>query len=432
MHLSRDAILRLLRTLITDDLARSDITPPATLPAPWPESLGLGKPAPATPSAPSSPETPATPSAPSTPYLDIDSVALLSLASRVSRFFHLHESGIDDSLLMHRTLGQWADIVILGRQHADCTGRLTFSTSGSTGTPRKVAHDPLTLDAELAAITAYLTAHNLRPARIISAVPTHHLYGFIWSVLLPEHLSIPIIELSAATPGAVARILRPGDLLISHPAWLASVGCNLPTLAGITIASSAGTLGPATANELASLAPSAILDIYGSTETGGIAIRRFPDADHELLSCWNPGPSAQQLTRIVTGQPHDVQDELTWPAPLHLRIGRRLDGAIKVGGINVYPDHIAQVIGEHPAVADCTVRLHDAPGLEPGARRLKAFIVPSTAHDSGLSTLAASADSLRRELETFIAARLSAAERPTRLDFGPALPRGPLGKLTDW
>ena len=84
-------------------------------------------------------------------------------------------------------------------------------------------------------------------------------------------------------------------------------------------------------------------------------------------------------------------------------------------------------------MADCTVRLHDAPGLEPGARRLKAFIVPaSNTPDSEFSTLAASADSLRRELETFIAARLSAAERPTRLDFGPALPRGPLGKLTDW
>lgn len=427
MHLSRDAILRLLRALITDDLARSGIAPPATLPTPWPETLGLGKPAPA---APSSPEIAATPSA---PYLDVDSVALLSLASRVSRFFHLHESGIDDSLLMHRTLGQWADIVILGRQDADCSGRLTFSTSGSTGTPRKIAHDPITLDAEIAAITTYLTAHNLRPARIISAVPAHHLYGFIWSVLLPEHLSIPLIELSAATPGAVARILRPGDLLISHPAWLASVGCNLPTLAGIIVSSSAGTLGHTTANELASLAPSAILDIYGSTETGGIAIRRFPASDHELLSCWNPGPSAQQLTRIVTSQPHDVLDELAWPAPLHLRIGRRIDGAIKVGGINVYPDHIAQVIGEHPAVADCTVRLHDAPGLEPGARRLKAFIVPaSNTPDSEFSTLAASADSLRRELETFIAARLSAAERPTRLDFGPALPRGPLGKLTDW
>jgi long-chain acyl-CoA synthetase len=430
VHLSRDAILRLLRALITDDLARSGIAPPATLPAPWPETLGLGKPAPV---VSSSPETPAIPSTPSTPYLDIDSVALLSLASRVSRFFHLHESGIDDSLLMHCTLGQWADIVILGRQDPECSGRLTFSTSGSTGTPRKVAHDPITLDAEVAAIDAYLTAHNLRPSRIVSAVPAHHLYGFIWSVLLPEHLSIPLIELPAATPGAVARILRPGDLLISHPAWLASVGCNLPSLAGITVASSAGSLGHATASELASLSPAAILDIYGSTETGGIAIRRFPAADHELLSCWNPGPTAQQLTRIVTGQPHDVQDELTWPAPSCLRIGRRLDGAVKVGGINVYPDHIAKVIGEHPAVAACTVRLHDAPGLEPGARRLKAFIVPAgNTPDSELSTLAASAESLRRELETFIASRLSAAERPTRLDFGPALPRGPLGKLTDW
>jgi acyl-CoA synthetase (AMP-forming)/AMP-acid ligase II len=50
---------------------------------------------------------------------------------------------------------------------------------------------------------------------------------------------------------------------------------------------------------------------------------------------------------------------------------RRQDGAVQVGGINVFPSRVAEVLARHPLVAQASVRLA-AP--EQGGR-LKALIV---------------------------------------------------------
>jgi acyl-coenzyme A synthetase/AMP-(fatty) acid ligase len=56
--------------------------------------------------------------------------------------------------------------------------------------------------------------------------------------------------------------------------------------------------------------------------------------------------------------------------------------------------------------------------------RVKAFIVPALP-DLDL-------DEMRRELDLWVAATLTAPERPRAFTFGSALPVDPLGKSIDW
>jgi acyl-coenzyme A synthetase/AMP-(fatty) acid ligase len=56
--------------------------------------------------------------------------------------------------------------------------------------------------------------------------------------------------------------------------------------------------------------------------------------------------------------------------------------------------------------------------------RVKAFIVPARP-DLDLAEM-------RRELDLWTAATLTAPERPRAFTFGSALPAGPLGKAIDW
>jgi long-chain acyl-CoA synthetase len=92
---------------------------------------------------------------------------------------------------------------------------------------------------------------------------------------------------------------------------------------------------------------------------------------------------------------------------------------VQVGGINVFPSRVRDVLLQHPEVADAAVRLmtaHDS-------TRLKAYVVPK--HDAVTTDLA-------QRLDTWLAPRLSAAERPRAFAMGSELLRNAQGKLVDW
>lgn len=74
--------------------------------------------------------------------LDVDSLELMGLASALAQALHMHESGIEDYLLMRRTLGDWCTIAQASLEKF--SQQMTFRTSGSTGQPKSRVH---TLDA---------------------------------------------------------------------------------------------------------------------------------------------------------------------------------------------------------------------------------------------------------------------------------------------
>ncbi len=330
-----------------------------------------------------------------------DSLARLDLVARVNEFFHLHEIGSEDYLVVRRTFGDWADIV--AQSLSLKAERVTFRTGGATGEPKPVTHAWAHLRAETAAWAALLAGAR----RILTLVPPHHIYGFIWTALLPAALNVPVIDLRAKAPTALRREAREGDLVVATPfLWEHVIKAGLPEARHWTAVTSSA---PAPDALWTALAPRArTIEVYGSTETAGIGWREAPDAPFAILPYW---------TRVgdrleAGGQAYPVQDRLEWRGPGAFIPAGRLDGAVQVGGVNVFPARVRDAILTAPGVRDCAVRLDSKTG------RLKAFVTGEALSEAAL--------------EAHARACLAPPERPARWRFGAALPLGALGKPADW
>jgi acyl-coenzyme A synthetase/AMP-(fatty) acid ligase len=133
------------------------------------------------------------------------------------------------------------------------------------------------------------------------------------------------------------------------------------------------------------------------------------------------GAAPELLRQPDHGAPRSfaLQDALDWHSPRHFRVTGRLDQAVQVGGVNVFPLRVREVLLQHPDVADAAVRLM---AVSDNAR-LKAFVVPRPEADTS---------DLVQRLDAWLAPRLSAAERPRAFALGAELPRNAQGKLGDW
>lgn len=365
------------------------------------------------------------PAAPWAPGLELgggglgaDSLELLALAAALSEAIHLHESGIEDYLLARRTIGEWVEIAAAGldRFHAE----LSFRTSGSTGAPKTCTHPLALLEQEIEAQSIVLG----RPRRIVSAVPSHHIYGFLFTILLPHRLGgVPVIDIRGRSPAALAFTLGEGDLIIGHPDFWRALVRALPHMrSGVVGVTSTAPCPRETAEAVAGRGLSRLVQIYGSTETGGIAWREAPEAPYLLYPHWHraaPDMVARLLPAGGGERRYVLPDDLEWLGARHFRLAGRRDAAVQVGGINVFPARVRQVLCDHPFVKDAAVRLmHPEEG-----GRLKAFIVPVEGIDPR---------DLRAALTDWIDRQLSTPERPRSLTFGAELPVSGLGKAADW
>jgi long-chain acyl-CoA synthetase len=342
----------------------------------------------------------------------IDSLDLLSLSAATAEL--LPEGSLGPGLMQARCFGAWCDAVAGSVRRPP--RHVTFRSSGSIGEPRRTTHALPCLETEAKAL-ASLIGNGRR--RVLSAIPAHHAYGFIHSVLLPRHLgNLPIVELRGHTPADLATLLRPGDLVLGHPAFwdaaLRGMSGSLPVDAvGVT---SSAPCPAETAIGLRQAGLARLLQVYGASETAGIGWRDDPAQPYKLLSGWRRDGDGLRRGE----QPVEAPDLLSWEQDDRFRVVGRRDGAVQVGGVNVIPGQVSVALMRHPAVADIAVR---PMRLEEGSR-LKAFVVPAAG--------APASDELRAELHHFATATLTSAERPGAYSFGPALPRTELGKLTDW
>ena len=395
-HRRQGALARFVADLVADEL--SHLRPGgAQLPdRPWPSELAMDE-----------------------QGLGLDSLERLSIASALSEALHLHESGIEDLLLARRHFGQWLEVAAEGLAAFDA--RLTFRTSGSSGVAKACTHELANLLQEVEHLASLVP--NTR--RVLAAVPAHHIYGFLFTVLLPYRLACnEVLDIRLMTPAAVASILRPGDLVISHPAhWsvLARHAVRLPpSVQGMT--STAPCPDPL-ARSLKDLGLATLTQVYGSSETAGIGTRTTAGAPFRLMPFWSRDPEVEHRL-LRAGEdgsicPHGIQDRLEWMGDQQFRVCGRLDEAVQVGGTNVFPARVRQVLLDHPQVSDAVVRLMTP---EEGSR-LKAFVVPAPGTDP---------TALRADLWRWSESRLTASERPKAFKIGDELPRNVMGKLSDW
>ena len=207
-------------------------------------------------------------------------------------------------------------------------------TSGSTGSPVAVAKTRSDLDNELRSLDEVLGA-DLRAERVVSTVSHQHIYGLLFRCLWPLVCGRPFADGLIRFPEELAEQLgRPGAaVLVASPAFLK----RLPASAALenlarppaVVFSSGGPLPWDAAAACARLFASPPVEIYGSTETGGIAWRRRTAEDQ----AWSPFPGvvpavSEDGTLSLAASPH-----VSFPLPYATADRARLEaGALRLLG----------------------------------------------------------------------------------------------------
>ncbi|MCP1453846.1 AMP-binding protein [Pseudomonas kilonensis] len=168
---------------------------------------------------------------------------------------------------------------------------LSLCTSGSSGEPKRIEKTLRQLSNEVQALE-HLWGADLGPACMIGSVATQHIYGLLFRVLWPLCAGRAFVRRQLAFPEDLQRASReqPAFAWVASPALLKRMGDNLdwPALSCVRrVFSSGGALPPEAAQSLQQRLGQWPTEIFGSSETGGIAWRQDgglwqPFADVEL------------------------------------------------------------------------------------------------------------------------------------------------------
>jgi 3-hydroxymyristoyl/3-hydroxydecanoyl-(acyl carrier protein) dehydratase len=303
------------------------------------------------------------------------------------------------------------------------SGRLGFFTSGSSGQPKSCPKTLHQLSAEIAAHRAF---GQLRGTAVLGTVSHQHIYGMLFRILLPLATGGTIYAARLEHWETILPLLTDTSLLVSSPAHLT----RLPALAHATspaqILSSGAPLPLQAADDCARIFGRRPLEIFGSTETGGIAFRYQSQTDSD----WTPLPGVEihvndeqhlQLRSPFTGVAAFVAtgDHATLRPDGRFQLGARHDRIVKIEGKRVSLQRVEAALRSLPEIQDAAVFALDG--------TLATAVVLT---EPGARLLAAQTPLRTRTLLRHALAGLEPAERPKRWRFVAALPVNPEGKRT--
>ena len=348
----------------------------------------------------------------------LESHEAVALASAVLSFFDLDGSSSPEELAVVPTPAEWTAYLSTGGSRPAPT-----SSSAPPAAPanRKRSDCRIRFLVQDARILGDLFPDA---GRVVSMVPPHHIYGFIFTVLIPRAAGLPCADLRRKTPRQIFRELQPGDLLVSTPLFwklFAEIGVPFPpSVSGVT---STAPCPKEIIQRLHGMGIKTLHEIYGSSESSCMGFRSDPERPHRLSPAWTRIDADRFARTLADGSyssPFTFQDQLEWLDDRHFYVRKRIDNAVQVAGINVFPARVEELLLSHPAVAECAVRL-----MRPDeGDRLKAFVVPKDAFQDS--------PGLEEQLREHLATGLTHLEMPRLITFGPALPRNAIGKLADW
>jgi acyl-CoA synthetase (AMP-forming)/AMP-acid ligase II/3-hydroxymyristoyl/3-hydroxydecanoyl-(acyl carrier protein) dehydratase len=320
------------------------------------------------------------------------------------------------------------------RLDPDFVGLVVF-TSGSTGAPQAIAKKLSQLAAEVATLETLFGADG-GSAEVVATVSHQHIYGLLFKVLWPLAGARSIHAYSQSYPEQLAQLTTTRDcILVSSPAHLK----RLPESPSWTAAahrvrlcfSSGGPLPLEVAHANAGILGAAPVEVYGSSETGGIGWRR---RDPGRDDGWSPMPGVQ-LREDVDGllairSPHlpddgwfSGADRGQLCADGRFLLQGRADRIVKIEEKRISLDLIEATLMQSPLVAQAKVIV-----LAHGRQRIAAFVVPS---DAGRTQLAAHGKpALNLALRDVLAGVVERIALPRIWRYPDALPVNRQGKTT--
>jgi len=238
---------------------------------------------------------------------------------------------------------------------------VTLWTSGSAGPPRPIGKTAAQILGEARTVASVFGLG--RDTRIVSTAPAHHIYGLLFGVLAPLSgggafgRETPLLAEAVAASLARSRATH----LASTPAHLGAL-VGLDGLERLRCGFSSGAALPAaTSEQLRHRFGLVVHEIYGSTETGGVAHRDRPGAP------WRPFPD---VTVSVSAEGLLGVDSPLLPpgAPRPFATGDRArlrdDGGFELLG---RADDVVKVAGKRVALSEVEARLRAVPGVRDAA-----------------------------------------------------------------
>jgi len=343
----------------------------------------------------------------------------------------------------------WAGELPQGLQAPDCAdaaadwpalspdaATLTLFTSGSTGAPEAIDKRLAQLEAEVGALEAAFGPRFPRSAQLLTTVSHQHIYGLLFCVLWP-------LAAGRAMPGArlefheevVATCGDPTVVLVSSPAHLRRMPEALDWAAARAVVcavfSSGGPLPPAAADDALRHLGQSPIEVFGSSETGGIAWRQRAHQQDRWTAlpgvAWRlqDGFLAVRSAHLPADDWHVCADRALPDGEHGFVLAGRADRVVKIEEKRVSLTRVEQALMASPLVQEARVVLVE---LDVGTR-IAAAVVPA---GPGAEMLAASG---RAALIAALRAGLSDAVDPLglprRWHFADALPCNAQGKTTE-
>jgi acyl-CoA synthetase (AMP-forming)/AMP-acid ligase II/3-hydroxymyristoyl/3-hydroxydecanoyl-(acyl carrier protein) dehydratase len=341
---------------------------------------------------------------------------------------------------------------------------LVVYTSGSTGAPVPIRKQLSQLTSELEALESQFGA-GLHGAAVVSTVSHQHIYGLLFRVLWPLAAGRPIHAVRHEFPETLAPALAARRcVLLASPAHLKRLPDHIDWSGARemvrTVFSSGGMLEPEAARHAAALLGRAPVEVYGSSETGGVAWRQRrtgaarEDGPHGRAGCddeaWTPLPGV--AWRRDAGGLLEVRSAHagagTWQpladrvegcdngsggaggAGARFMLRGRADRIVKIEEKRVSLDAIEAALRASGLARDARVLAcpDSANGAANGRQVLAAVVVPDRAGWALLEE--GGKHALNTRLRSLLAAGLEAVALPRRWRYLDSMPVNAQGKTT--
>ena len=313
---------------------------------------------------------------------------------------------------------------------------LVLYTSGTTGAAQAIPKQLSQLSAEVATLEKHF-GDVIGDADIVATVSHQHIYGLLFHVLWPLSAGRAFFSQSFSFFEELTTVLAQRDcVLVSTPAHLK----RLPETPAWAVASkrlravfsSGGPLPPDVAHHTQRLLGQVPVEVYGSSETGGIAWRQ-QTIQNEL---WTPLPKVKWRIDAAEGvleirSPHlpdanwfRTADRAIPVGDDHFLLKGRVDRIVKIEGNRISLSAIEQHLMASPLVRDARALV-----IVGRRQRIAAVIVPSV---SGQRKLAQDGKlAVNRMLRELLVETIEPVGLPRLWRYIDALPSNAQSKTPD-
>ena len=301
---------------------------------------------------------------------------------------------------------------------------LRLFTGGSTGKPKVWSKSPRNLLAEALYLRDKfdITSKDV----LVSTVPPYHIYGLLFTILLPFLAHARVMpEIFTFPQEIISTINRhKATVLVSVPIHYRSMKVDNLALPSLKIAfSSSGVLNRSDASHFLKKTGIGITEIYGSTETGGIAARSIV----ENTESWMP---ADVVAWRLSGKRLAVRSDF-----VSKEMARDTDGFC-VTGDEVQPDKngrflllgradgIVKVAGKRVDLLDVQNKIQTLPTV----RDVVVIALPAEKGRENVIAALVACDLSETQLKKMMIEKLEPYAMPRRIKIVPSIARTATGK----